>query len=120
MQVSITVYFWVVLRALQVFQSLERGTESLFGTHISILRSALVEFQEAQVFFVMATQISIIIILSRRLGTFESYSTTQSDWNNHFLLLIELAGLYTITLPLMLLQSARMVSWYILTLSCLS
>jgi hypothetical protein len=77
----------------------------------------MVEFQETQAFFVLATQISIITILSRRLGTFESYSTTQSDWNNQFLLLIESAGLYTISVPLLLLQSARMDSWYILLVS---
>lgn len=109
-----------MLRGYQTVQSLKLRLPKFFNDHVLILRSALVEFQEAQVFFVMAAQISIITILSRRLGTFESYSTVQSDWNNHFLTLIESAGLYTLTLPLLLLQSAEMVSWYILILSLLS
>jgi hypothetical protein len=74
-QILITLYFWVMLRAIQVFQSFERGIESLLCTPLSRLRSILVEFQEAQTFFVMATQINIITILLRRLGTFDSYNT---------------------------------------------
>ena len=129
MQLAMTLYFWLLLRFLptllwifrfkRFFETTvlrKRSTngkaygfwnreqiDSFLKKQIAILRSALVEFQEAQLFFVIATQIGIITVLSFRLGTFDSYSTTELDSNNHFLLLIDATGIYTISLLLLVL-----------------
>ncbi|KAF2120069.1 hypothetical protein BDV96DRAFT_641928 [Lophiotrema nucula] len=136
LQIAITLYFWLLVRSLSAMSWILRSEQFhkvsllrlisadtrqriqvFLKRHLAILRSASVEFLEAQVFFVIATQVSVIVVLTHRSGIFETYSTTESDSNNSFLLLIDAIAIYTMLLLLLLLHSSNLMSWYIFTLS---
>jgi hypothetical protein len=142
-QLSITLFFWLLPRTFSTllwilrFEELfaktvrrkfptnresryfpdSRQTKAVPRNQLAILQSALVEFQEAQIFFVIATQVAIVAVLKLGLGTFESYSVLESEANKTFLLLIDATGINTIAFVLLQPQSEGVLSWYILALS---
>lgn len=133
MQVALKLFFWLLLRVLkwlswflrllirdaQRFPRMEKVSK-LVDEHLIVLRSALVELHEAQSFFIIAIQVGIYIVLSLQLGDFQAYSTTELQLHSHFLHLIEAIGVFTVSLVLILLQYAHLLSFYIYFLSCIA
>ena len=83
--------------------------------HLPALVSALVEFQKAQCFFILALEIAAQIIISR--GLFKA-SSLQQLYNNYALVgSVAISGLLPITFVLLCLHTSKMKSWYIFILS---
>ena len=83
--------------------------------HLPALISALVEFQKAQCFFVLAVEIAAQIVISN--GLFQA-TNLQQLYNNYALVdSIAISGLLPITFILLCLHTSDMKSWYIFILS---
>ena len=83
--------------------------------HLPALVSALVDFQKAQCFFIMAVVIAAQIVISK--GLFQANSLQQL-WNNYALISsISISGMLPVILILLGLYSVGIKSWYLFTLS---
>ncbi|KAM0805755.1 hypothetical protein BDR22DRAFT_303494 [Usnea florida] len=79
--------------------------------YLEALKSALVDFQKAQCFFMLATNIASLI------GGIDS-STIQELYNTYvFIKVIAIGGYLPITFTLLNLHMIKQLSWYIITLS---
>ena len=83
--------------------------------HLPALLSALVEFQKAQCFFILAVEAAAQIVFSRNLLQARNL---QQLYNNYALVgTVALSGLLPISFILLCLHKFRMKSWYIFILS---
>jgi hypothetical protein len=83
----------------------------------AVLKSMLVEFQEAQCFFMLATQIAVLISFRNQAKFYEPKNEAQLDMDNYLGQIIGTGGLLPISLVLFTLNNVNMNSWYILILS---
>lgn len=85
--------------------------------HLAVVRSMFVEFQEAQCFFILATQIATAFVLSEGLILLESYSIVQLQANKIILLTVAKSGIAAAAFGLLILHLPDMASLYMVVLS---
>lgn len=86
--------------------------------HLPSLTAALTDFQKAQCFFMMATNIAALV--NKHRGGLDPKSLQQL-YNNYILIRsISISGYLPVTLTLLGLHIVAMVSWYLLILSILT
>jgi len=108
-----------------IYRKLSRATNTSQGklpvrSHIkqaAVLMSMLVEFQEAQCFFMLATQIAVLISFRNQSKFYEPENSAQLDMDNYLGQLIGAAGLIPVSIVMFTLNNGGMNSWYILFLS---
>jgi hypothetical protein len=83
----------------------------------SVLMSMLVEFQEAQCFFMLATQIAVLVSFRNQSKFYEPENYAQLDMDNYLGQIIGAAGLIPVSIVMFTLNIGDMSSWYILSLS---
>jgi hypothetical protein len=91
--------------------------EAPFTRQIAVIQSLFVEFQEAQCFFILATQIATTFILSKSLILLESYSIMQLQASKIILITVARSGIAVATFGLLVLHLANMASLYTVILS---
>jgi len=82
-----------------------------------VLKSILVEFQEAQCFFMLASEIAVLILIRNGPIVFGAKSLMQLHWNFALVGLVSGTGSLPIACILFALTACDMVSWYIISLS---
>ena len=96
----------------------QRVGAKLGNKRLPSIMSALIEFQKAQCFFMLA--INIAAQINRGTGGFQP-SSLQQLYNNYILIqAISISGFLPITLTLFTLHTVDMVSWYVTVLSVLT
>ena len=98
----------------QTIKATAREAQTSLHRYQPAIKSATVEFQKAQCFFMLAIGIAGIIVL--RQGSLED-GTLQSLLNYSLVGLISVNGILPVTLTLLCLHTVRMHSWYLLILS---
>lgn len=83
----------------------------------AVLKTMLVEFQEAQCFFMLATQIAVLLSLRNQSKFYDPKDLAQLDMDNYLGQVIGTGGLLPISLVLFTLNNVDMNSWYILIIS---
>ena len=86
--------------------------------HLSRLTVALTDFQKAQCFFMLATNVAAQVVV--RKGTLDPQSLQQLYSTYVFMKLIAVSGYLPVTFTLFTLHLVGMLSWYLVVLSCLS
>lgn len=136
MQLTMIFYFWFFLRAYRLIPKIttfirrlttkghqptppknpQSQLRTLFSKHDTVLQAMLVEFQEAQCFFMLASQAAILGARSHK-GIFQSY-TIRALWaNNGVAGIVCSAGILPIVIGMWTLQKLRMSSPWIFALS---
>lgn len=82
----------------------------------AIMKSMVVEFQEAQCFFMLASEIAVLSALGDQTR-FQPKKAAQLDLDNFLAQTIGVGGLVPTGLALFILDRVNMASWYILILS---
>jgi hypothetical protein len=95
----------------------EKCSTKRYSDQAAVLKSMLVEFQEAQCFFMLATQIAVLISFGNQAKFYEPKDAAQLDMDNYLGQIIGTGGLLPISLILFTLNNIGMISWYILILS---
>lgn len=103
-------------RGDQVFDYLKGKLDS----HLPIVHYILVEFQEAQCFFMIAIQIASIFAVSGHANLYGASRLSELTLNVQITRGISPGGIVPITFGLWLIYEAHMRSWYILVFSTLS
>jgi hypothetical protein len=140
MQLGIIFYLWVLLRSFRLFrllfsfcarrkQSPRRATPKAqaegniiprirhyFTEHDRITRIILVEFQEAQCFFMIASQ-AAILLAKRSSAIFESNTMPSLAANNGFAGVVSSAGILPIVMGMWSLQKMHSTEPWIFVLS---
>lgn len=80
----------------------------------------LVEFREAQYFFILASQIAVISILCRAPGNFGATGMVQLQKNWGLPILIGANSVFLALFTIITLHQVGMLFWYIFPLSCIS
>ncbi|KAE8330491.1 hypothetical protein BDV39DRAFT_190457 [Aspergillus sergii] len=89
-------------------------TKIQFGQHhFSVLKSMLVEFQEAQCFFMLSFQCAALIALAAGPQVFEATSLLQLQSNISMAKAVAFMGILPITYGLWILHRIGLHSWYI-------
>ena len=137
MQITIILYIWLALRCLRHVPAAGSCLARLYDkspkknkddsknrpkrlpqveSHRLVIQSTLVEFQEAQCFFMIAIQVASIVAMSQSPNLYGADNMTQLAQNASMSKNISIGALLTITFGLCLLCRAKMASWY--TLLC--
>ena len=87
--------------------------------HLSRLVVALAEFQKAQCFFMLATNVAALVVLGT-LGGLNPASLQQLYNTYTFMKLVAVSGYLPVTFTLFILHLVDMQSWYLLLLSSLT
>jgi hypothetical protein len=95
----------------------EKRSTKCHPDQAAVLKSMLVEFQEAQCFFMLATQIAVLISFGNQAKFYGPKDEAQLDMDNYLGQIIGTGGLLPISLVLFTLNNIGMISWYILILS---
>jgi len=138
MQLSLLLAAWFLLnifgpwrRVFQLVRSVIRGNreqqmqaqcsvgrlECFLKQQPTILKSILVEFQETQCFFMLASQAAVLNALHRGPVNFSATNNAQLQNNYALVGFIGLVGIFPTTLCLFMLFQNNMASWYILAVS---
>ncbi|RFU32936.1 hypothetical protein B7463_g3404, partial [Scytalidium lignicola] len=137
MQTAIVLAGWALLRCMELLtwllhfrlaaqvvfhyrrlgKMLRFSLEAPFARQIVIIQSMFVEFQEAQCFFILATQIATTFVLSKSLILLESYSIIQLQANKIILILVARSSIAVATFGLLILHLANLASLYMVILS---
>lgn len=88
--------------------------------HLPIVHYILVEFQEAQCFFMTAIQIASIVAVSGHANLYGASRISDLTLNIQITRAISPGGIVPITFGLWLIHEAKMRSWYILVCSTLT
>lgn len=86
----------------------------------TIIKSSLVDFQEAQCFFIIATQAAILTAIKTKGVFFGSATPLEATTNYVFAAVLGLGGLLPTTFTIFILCTIGMVSWYTLGLASIS
>ncbi|KAE8141441.1 hypothetical protein BDV38DRAFT_205722 [Aspergillus pseudotamarii] len=125
MQSAILLYVHFAVLILKVIPAVTRcirrctkGARSMakiqFGQHhFSVLKSMLVEFQEAQCFFMLSFQCAALIALAAGPQVFEATSLLQLQSNISMAKAVAFMGILPITYGLWILHRIGLHSWYI-------
>ena len=100
----------------QVYEHLKQVLKS----HLPIIQYILVEFQEAQCFFMIAIQIASIVAVSGNANLYGASSLSALTLNIQITRGISPGGIIPITFGLWLIYEANMRSWYMLFCSSLT
>jgi hypothetical protein len=90
---------------------------SLFSDQQAVLKSMLVEFQEAQCFFMLASQAAVLMTVRNGPIIFGAKSFSQLTNNYRLVGIITLGGAVPVIFALFTLSRFDMFSWYILGFS---
>ena len=93
-------------------------SDQLVQKHLSRLITSLTDFQKAQCFFMLATNVAAIVVVQR--GGLDPQSLQQIYNAYIFLKLIAVSGYLPITFTLANLYIVGMLSWYLILLSSLT
>lgn len=142
MQLGMVFYFWILLRSFRLFSIINAffnrrkprretfSTTKTKGTVIPrirhyiaqndrILKVILVEFQEAQCFFMIASQAAIL--LAKKSNTIFASTTIRSLWaNNGVAGIVSSAGVFPVVMGMWCLQKMHMMEPWIFVLSVAS
>jgi len=130
MQILIALLAWIILSLkgswfTSIYQKWSRAGDTrqekrptkCHSDQVAVSKSMLVEFQEAQCFFMLATQIAVLISFGNQAKFYEPKEEAQLDMDNYLGQIIGTGGLLPISLVLFTLKNVGMISWYILILS---
>ena len=129
LQLTILGYIWLALRFLDTINRVKtKGWENQMriyliqkaAEHRPIIRFVLIEFQEAQSFFMISIQIASIYVMSRRPELYGAVTLAQLTINKTMTKFICLEAIVFITFGLWLVHKADMKSWYIIFCSTLT
>jgi hypothetical protein len=124
MQSAILLYIYFAVLILKFIPAVTRcvrrtkKTRSIlqvqFGQHhFSVLKSMLVEFQEAQCFFMLSFQCAALIALAAGPQVFEATSLMQLSANISMAKSVAFMGILPITYGVWILHRVNLHSWYI-------
>ncbi|GAB1198196.1 hypothetical protein APSETT444_007505 [Aspergillus pseudonomiae] len=104
-----------ITRCIRWCTTRARSTAKIqFGQHhFSILKSMLVEFQEAQCFFMLSFQCAALIALAAGPQVFEASSLLQLQSNISMVKVVAFMGILPITYGLWIIHRIGLHSWYI-------
>ncbi|KAI4243399.1 MAG: hypothetical protein LQ352_007048, partial [Teloschistes flavicans] len=120
-------YFWLYYALLgffllvsrdQAYEKAERIRRINLRHRIPNLISALVEFQKAQCFFMIAVQVAAIIIA--RKGGFQAQTLQQLSNSYSAMTLLAICGYLPVLVTLLNLHGAGKSSWYLMVLSTIT
>lgn len=129
LQYAIILYVWIAIRALPwIFDSTkhfyygppEKGSspsspiEKKFDRHVSIVKSVLVDYQEAQSFYVLCVQTALRMAISGNSRVLKATSVRQLSLNYDTATWNMLEGVSTVTLGLWMLHKSSLKSTYII------
>lgn len=114
---ALLVFFLLVDRN-QAYERAERIRRTNLRYRIPNLISALIEFQKAQCFFMIAVQIAAIIIA--RKGGFGAQTLQQLSNSYSAITLLAICGYLPVVVTLVNLHGAGKSSWYLMVLSTIT
>ncbi|KAL8767426.1 MAG: hypothetical protein Q9194_005993, partial [Teloschistes cf. exilis] len=114
---ALLVFFLLVDRN-QAYERAERIKRTNLRYRIPNLISALIEFQKAQCFFMIAVQIAAIIIA--RKGGFGAQTLQQLSNSYSAITLLAICGYLLVVVTLVNLHGAGKSSWYLMVLSTIT
>lgn len=128
MQSLIIFYIWLVMRALQVLPRCIRCIyrrkqkhdtipsplmKEKLTNHVSIVKSVLVDFQEAQCFFIICIQAAILVAFAGDSAILGANSVAQLQHNYAEAITISGSGAISVTFGLWILRRSKLDSLYI-------
>ncbi|KAF7594255.1 hypothetical protein BBP40_009807 [Aspergillus hancockii] len=124
MQSAILIYIYFAVLTLKFIPAVTRCIRRVKGArstarlqfgqhHFSVIKSMLVEFQEAQCFFMLSFQCAALIALAAGPQVFEATSLLQLSANITMAKSVALMGILPITYGVWILHKVDLHSWYI-------
>lgn len=128
MQSLIIFYIWLAMRGLQVLPNCIRclyrrnrkhetihspSMEEKLNNHVLIVKSVLVDFQEAQCFFVVCIQAAILVAFAGDSAILNASSVAQLQHNYAEAITISGSGAISVTFGLWVLHRSNLDSFYI-------